>query len=368
MKRREFVKATAVGVAAGTLGGGCSKSESASAPAAHTAPNIRWRLVSSFPRSLETLYGAAEVLARRVEQLTDGRFKIRVFPAGEVVPGLQVLDAVQQNTAEMGHSAGYYYIGKNPALAFDAAVPFGLTARQQLAWLSQGRGKDLMRGVFSDFNIINFPGGNTGVQMGGWFRRRINSIADIKGLKIRIPGLGGEVMNRLGATVQVLAGGDIYAALERGAIDATEWVGPHDDLQLGFHQIAKYYYYPGWWEPGPGLSFYVSKNAWSTLPSAYQAAIESAAAEASGRMMIEYDAKNPPALARLRKEGVELVPFPEDVMSAAHTQAESKIAELVAADSTYRQIFEDWNRFKQESSSWFATAEQAYSNFVYKNL
>ena len=243
MERRDFIRkasGTAVGAA---FVGGCSGQSSGGTASAR--PRIRWRLASSFPRSLDTIFGASEVMANRVEELTGGQFSIRVYPAGEIVPGLQVLDGVQQNNVDMGHSAGYYYIGKNPALVFDTAVPFGLTARQQVAWMKAG-GLDLMREVYADFNIINFPGGNTGTQMGGWFRNPVNSLEELKGLKMRIPGLGGKVMSRLGVTVQVLAGGDIYPALERGAIDATEWVGPYDDQKLGFHKVAKNYYYPGW--------------------------------------------------------------------------------------------------------------------------
>ena len=228
----------------GAFAAGCGGGETGDAPGIQTRPSVRWRLVSSYPRSLDTLYAACDTISRRVRDLTGGRFEIRPYPAGELVPATEVLGAVQNGTVQMGQSAAYYYTGHNPALAFDTCVPFGLTARQQMAWLYQGGGLDLMREVFSDFNIISFPGGSTGAQMGGWFRRPINSLADLRGLKMRIPGLGGEVMSNLGVTVTLMAGGEIYQALERGAIDAAEWVGPYDDVKLGFQDIAKYYYYP----------------------------------------------------------------------------------------------------------------------------
>ena len=369
MERRIFLKGAAAGTAAVGLLAGCGSSdttETQSGPAIHTAPRVNWRLTSSFPRSLDTIYGVVDVLAKRVSQLTAGRFTIRPYPAGEIVPGLQVLDAVQQGTVQMGHSASYYFKGKNPALAFDCAVPFGLTARQQNAWLFQGGGIEAMRRVFADFNVINLPGGNTGMQMGGWFRREIPTVNDLNGLKMRIPGLGGEVMNRLGATVQVLAGGDIFPALERGAIDATEWVGPYDDEKLGFYKVAKYYYYPGWWEPGPSLSFYINKTAWAKLPAIYQNAVEAAAAEANGTMLAAYDAKNPPALARLLDRGVQLRPFSPDIMTSAHKASFEIMEEFAAADTAYKKVFDAWKTFRDHSYRWFSTAEASYAAFAFK--
>ena len=348
--------------------GACGGAGEGGAPAAQTNRRVRWRLVSSFPRSLDTIYGAAEVLSERVSALTDGRFEIRPYPAGELVPGLQVLDAVQQGTVQAGHSASYYFIGKNPALAFDAAVPFGLSVRGHNAWLLFGGGLERMREVFADFNIINFPGGNTGAQMGGWFRQPIGSLADLRGLKMRIPGLGGEVMSRLGVNVQVLAGGDIYPALERGAIDATEWVGPYDDEKLGFYEVAKNYYYPGWWEPGPALSFYINRPAWDQLPKAYQEAIETASRESSLNMMARYDAENPPALKRLLAQGVQLRPFPEDVMQAAMRESMALTDEQAAADATYRSIYDEWKQWRGDTYRWFSVADQAYENFAFPRL
>ncbi|MCB1160522.1 MAG: ABC transporter substrate-binding protein, partial [Leptospiraceae bacterium] len=242
MNRKDFLKHSFAGLALGTGLSDCKPSRNYSnIENLEKLPYLVWRIASSFPRGIDTIYNAAEVFAEKVKLLSGGRFKIRVFPAGELVPGLQVLDAVQNGTIQMGHSASYYFTGKNPALAFDCGVPFGLTSRQQNAWQEFGGGKELLASIFSDFNILSLPGGNTGTQMGGWFRNEVKNLSELKGIKMRIPGLGGQVMNRLEVNVQVLAGGDIYPALERGAIDATEWVGPHDDEKLGFYKVAKYY-------------------------------------------------------------------------------------------------------------------------------
>jgi TRAP-type mannitol/chloroaromatic compound transport system substrate-binding protein len=362
MKRRELIR-TAVTAGAGALVAGCA-GQPGQGPAVHTQPQIRWRLASTFPRSLDTIYDAAELLSQRLEAMSDGRFQVRPYPAGELVPGLQVLDAVQQGTVQVGQTASYYFTGKNPALAFDTCVPFGLTARQQLAWLRFGGGIELMREVFADFGILNFVGGNTGVQMGGWFRREIGSAADLQGLKMRIPGLGGEVMSRLGVTVQVLAGGEIFPALERGAIDATEWVGPYDDEKLGFHKVAQFYYYPGWWEPGPALSFLVHKSSWDKLPSSYQAMFEAAAAEAATGMLSAYDRENPPAFERLLAAGVQLRPFPQDLLQAADRATREMHQEQIAAEASYRKVFEAWDQFRKQSHRWFGTAELSYAQYA----
>ncbi len=364
LQRREFLKKAAqvAAVGAGSAALGCARQAEAPAVVAH--PSVTWRLASSFQRSLDTLYGSCEVLAERVLALSEGHFRIHSYPSPEIVPGLQVLDAVQHGTVQVGQTASYYYVGKNPALAFDAAVPFGLTSRQQTSWLYEGGGAQLMNELFADFNILAFSAGNTGAQMGGWFKRELSGTSDLKGLKIRIPGLGGKVMDRLGATVQVLAGGDIYPALERGAIDATEWVGPYDDEKLGFHKIAKYYYYPGWWEPGPNLSFYVNLDAWSKLPKAYQDIFTVAAKEAAVTMLARYDAYNPPALSRLLQAGVQLRPFPADIMRAAARAAHEILEEDAAQDAAYRRVYEHWKKARQESCDWFSTAELAYAQFI----
>ena len=369
MKRRDFFKKASVGaVASGTLLAGCGGGSSSGvdgAAAIQTDQRVRWRLVSSFPRSLDTIFGVADTLSARLEALTGGNFSVRVYPAGELVPPFEVLEAAQKGTVQVAHTASYYYIGKNPALAFDCCVPFGLTARQQNAWLYHGGGLDLMREVYADFNIIHFPGGNTGVQMGGWFREEINTLADLKGLKMRIPGLGGQVMDRLGVTVQSIAGGEIYQALERGAIDAAEWVGPYDDERLGFHKVASNYYYPGWWEPGPTLSFLVNREAWDQLPALYQSAFEVAAREANEEMLANYDAKNPAALVRLQNEGVNFRPFSREIMEAAQTASFELMEENAASDPGYNKVYSAWKKAREEAYRWFGTAEGAYAAFAF---
>jgi len=363
MRRRDFLGKTVTGAAAVGLAA-CGQRD-ATSTSGQTNPKVQWRLASSFPRSLDTIFGGAEVLAERVAAMSGDNFKIQLYSAGEIVPGLQVMDAVQQGSVQVGHTASYYYTGKNPALAFDACVPFGLTARQQNAWLLEGGGLELMRGLFSDFNIVNFPAGNTGAQMGGWFKREVTTADDLKGLKIRIPGLGGEVMSRLGATVQVLAGGDIYPALERGAIDATEWVGPYDDEKLGFYKVAKLYYYPGWWEPGPSLSYLVNKDAWQKLPVTYQEIFTAAAAQSAVAMQTRYDQKNPAALARLLENGVVLKPFSPEIMKASRDTSLALLEEQASADATYRKIYDHWKKSRAEQFRWFGTAELAYSQFMF---
>src|SRR5690348_10324115 len=280
-------------------------------------PNIRWRCASSFPKSLDTIFGGGEVVAKRVAELTSGKFQIRVFAAGEIVPAFGVVDAIQQNTIECAHTASYYFVGKNKAFAFDTTLPFGMNQRQQNAWIYYGGGLELVRDFFRNFGIISFPAGNTGVQMGGWWRKEVHTVADLKGVKMRIAGLGGEVMARLGAVPQQIAGGDIYPALERGAIDAAEWIGPYDDEKLGFYKVAPNYYFPGWWESNSMYSFYVNMKEWDKLPKEYQAAIEAASYEANIDMMAKYDSKNVPALQRLVKNGVKLHQFSTEIMRAA---------------------------------------------------
>jgi TRAP-type mannitol/chloroaromatic compound transport system substrate-binding protein len=356
MKRRDFLKKAGIGVAASAAFGPVF---------AQASPTVRWRLASSFPKSLDTLYGGAEDLARRVFELTGGRFQIRPFQAGEIVPGLQVMDAVQQGTVEVGHTASYYYVGKAQVLAFETGVPFGLTFRQQNAWMYYGGGIELFRSIFADFGIIQFPGGNTGVQMGGWFRKEIKGLADMRGLKMRIPGPGGTVMSRLGVVPQVLAGGDIYPALERGVVDAAEWVGPYDDEKLGFYKVARFYYYPGWHEPSAMLSYHVNLRAWQRLPKEYQQAFEVAAAEANLAMMAKYDQVNPPALQRLLRAGVRLRKWPAEVMRAAQKAAFDWYEEEAAKDATYRRVYTAWKRFREEQYRWHAVGELGYAQFAF---
>ena len=368
--RRAFLSHAAAGAAGAGLLAACGADSDSDdtvegAPAVQTGERIRWRCASSFPRGLDAIYGSAERLGEITSALTGGRFEIRAYPAGELVPALQVMDAVQQGTVQVGHSTSYYYTGKNQALAFDTGIPFGMTARQQDAWLNEGGGLDVVRGVFADFGIITFPAGNTGAQMGGWFRREVNAPEDLRGLKMRIPGLGGEVMDRLGVTVQVLPGGEIYPALERGAIDATEWVGPYDDEKLGLHQAADYYYYPGWWEPSASSSFEVNQTAWDSLSADYKAVLEVAAQASARRMLATYDARNPAALQRLIEGGTELRPFSDEIMALARTTIGELLEEYASADAQYRQVYDHWRSFKEASFRWFGTAELRYADFAF---
>jgi TRAP-type mannitol/chloroaromatic compound transport system substrate-binding protein len=356
MKRRQFLRNAGAGLAATAV----------SAPvAAQSQPQIRWRMASSFPKSLDTLFGSAEQLASRVAKLTEGRFEIRVFAAGEIVPPLQVLDAVQNATVECGQTAAYYYIGKNPAFAFDTALPFGLNARQQNAWMYHGGGLELMRDLFRQHNIINFPGGNTGAQMAGWYRKEINSVADLQGLKFRIGGLGGQVLAKLGVVPQQIGGPDIYPSLEKGTIDAAEWVGPYDDEKLGFHKVAKYYYYPGWWEGSAQLSICVNLKNWQSLPQSYQDALETASAEANVQMLAKYDAGNTAALRRLAAGGAQLRAFPRPVLEACHKAAHELYDELAAKSPDFKKIYAAWSKFREDQYLWFRIAENSFENFVY---
>ncbi|MCS3628601.1 TRAP-type mannitol/chloroaromatic compound transport system substrate-binding protein [Salinibacter ruber] len=284
------------------------------------------------------------------------------------MPPLEVLGSVQNRTVEMGHSASYYFIGKNPALAFDCTVPFGLTARQYNAWVYSGGGMDLLRDLFADFNILNLPGGNTGTQMGGWFNVEVNALDDMNGLKMRIPGMGGSVMSEMGVNAQVLPSGEIYPSLERGAIDAAEWVGPYDDEKLGFHEVAQYYYYPGWWEPGPALTFYVNRDAYDSLPTQYQEALKTAAAEANVRMMAEYDHRNPAALDRLLDEGTTLRRFPDGVMERAQTVTTQLLEDNAAGNPQYRKIYEAYKDAREDAYRWFGTAEMGYADFAFPRV
>ena len=276
---------------------------------AQEQPALRWRLASSFPKGLDTLWGATQFISKRVADATDGRFRIDAFAAGEIVGGAQVLDAVQSGSVECGHTNSNFYFGKNPAFAFDTCLPFGMNTRQQNAWMVHGGGNELIREVAKKFNIHTMQAGNTGAQMGGWYRKEINTLADLKGLKMRIPGIAGQVMARLGAVPQQIAGGDVYPALERGTIDAAEWVGPVDDEKLGFARIAKYYYYPGWWEGGAQVSFYVNLERWNALPPAYKAILETVCAETNTWMVAKYDAGNGDALRRLVAGSAGLAPW-----------------------------------------------------------
>jgi len=356
VERRSFLKKASAGLAAGAV----------AAPAiAQSAPTIKWRLASSFPKSLDTIFAAAEVVATHVKAATGGKFDIQIFAAGELVPGLGVLDAVKDGTVDCCHTAGYYFIGKDPTFAFDAAIPFGLNSRQQSAWLWEGGGMDLLREFFRDYNIYNIPCGNTGTQMGGWYRKELKTLADMHGLKMRIGGLGGPVLAKLGVVPQQIAGGDIYPALEKGTIDAVEWVGPYDDEKLGFNKVAKYYYYPGFWEGSAQLSLYVNQKKFQELPKEYQQILEDACAYAHLEMQARYDVRNVNALRRLVAAGTLLRPFSKEIMTAASKAAEELYSEYSAKNAKWKKIYDPWKKFRDEELLWFRVAEKSFDDFMY---
>mgnify|MGYP003460431367 CR=1 FL=1 len=356
MERRKFLNGAGAGMA-GILA-------TASAPAfAQGAGEVKWRLASSFPKSLDTIFGASEFLARRVADASGGKFQIRPFAAGEIVPGLQVADAVSNGTVECGHTASYYYVGKDKTFGFGTSVPFGMNARQMNAWIYYGGGQKLLDEFYSNYNVLSFAGGNTGVQMGGWWRKEVKTIADLKGIKMRIAGLGGTVFSALGVVPQQIAGGDIYPALEKGTIDAAEWVGPYDDEKLGFYKVAKHYYYPGWWEPGPVIHFFVNKAEWAKLPKEYQEAFQAAAYEANVTMMAEYDHKNPPALSRLLQNGVKLQSYSNEILEAAYNAAQQLYADESAKNPAFKKIYTEFDKYRKTQNAWFSIAEMRMDAF-----
>ena len=356
MKRRQFVQAAGLGLAAAAI---------AKPAIAQSAPEIKWRLTSSFPKSLDTIYGAAETFSKAVAEATDGKFQIQVFAGGEIVPGLQAADAVTNGTVEMCHTAPYYYVGKDPTFAFATSVPFGLNSRQQNAWFYHGGGMDLMNEFFKGFNIHSMPGGNTGTQMGGWFRKEIKTPADFNGLKMRIGGLAGKVIAKLGAVPQQIAGGDIYPALEKGTIDAAEWVGPYDDEKLGFNKVAPFYYYPGWWEGGASLHFFTNTAKWTELPKSYQAILTSAAAMANVDMQAKYDARNPGAIKRLVQDGgAQLRPFSPEIMEACYKAATDLYAEIAGTNANFKKVHDAYMAFRNEEYLWFQIGEYTYDSFM----
>ncbi len=374
MKRRSLIKTFSQGAIAATsvaIVGGCQQAaqNQSTAQQSSNLPTIEWQMATSWPLSLETIFGGAQVLADRVASLTGGKFKLIPRAAGEIAPGLEVLNVVSQGAVQCGHSAGYYYIGKSPALAFGTSLPFGLTAQQQNAWLYEGGGLKSLREVYAKvFNVIQFPAGNTGTQMGGWFRKEVSTLNDLKGLKMRIPGLGGQVMAKLGVTVQNLPGGEIFQALQTGAIDAAEWVGPYDDEKLGLNKVAQYYYYPGWWEPGATLEFQVNLNEWNKLPPEYQAAISTAAYESNVTMLARYDSLNNEALQRLIAAGVKLRPYSEEILVAAQKESFALYDEFATKDPDFKAIYEQWKDFRNRIYAWDKLNQGAFTNFVYSQL
>jgi TRAP-type mannitol/chloroaromatic compound transport system substrate-binding protein len=359
MQRRKFLRSAGMG------GGAVVAVGALAAPAiAQTMPELKWRLASSFPKSLDTLYGAGEMLVKYVAEMTDNKFQIRIFAAGEIVPGLQVLDAVQNGTVEMGHTAGTYYVGKDPTFAFDTAIPFGTNSRQQDAWMNWGGGRELLAEFYKAYNVHGIVCGATGAQMGGWFRKEIRTVDDLKGLKFRIAGIAGLVINRVGGVAQQIAGGDIYPALEKGTIDAAEWVGPYDDQKLGFNKITQYYYYPGWWEGGPQPSVYINLEKWNELPKPYKAVMEAGCAQAQKWMLSKYDAENPKALRELAATGTKLMPFTQPVMEACFNASSEIWAEISAKNAKFKKVYDSWRPFRNEEILWFRVCENTFDNFM----
>ncbi|NNC76935.1 MAG: TRAP transporter substrate-binding protein [Woeseiaceae bacterium] len=357
MKRRHFVG----GLAAATSLAACAKPGADCADGTSRAERFEWSAVTSWPPKYPGLGIAVDNLAERIADASDGRLTIKVYAAGELVPAFEVFDSVSRGTVECGHGAAYYHKGKVDAAQFFTAIPFGMNFNELNGWMYYGGGLELWRELYAPFNLVPFPAGNTGVQMGGWFNREINSINDLKGLKMRIPGLGGEVLRRAGGTPVTLPGSEIFTSLQTGAIDATEWVGPYNDVAFGLHKAAKYYYYPGWQEPGPTLEFIVNKKAWDSLPADLQAIVDIACQAANLDMSAEYMHGNAESLERLKQDpNVELRAFPTEVLKHLEKISREVVAELVAKDPAAAKIHQSFEAFRQKSIMNQRISEQAF--------
>ncbi|MBT9371423.1 TRAP transporter substrate-binding protein [Rhizobium sp. CSW-27] len=356
MNRRSFFRQAGVaGVGAAAL----------AAPAiAQENPALTWRLTSSFPKSLNILFDTATEIARSVSEATDGKFQIQTYAAGEIVPPLQAADAVAAGTVEMAHTCAYYYVGKDPTFALGTAIPFGLNARLGNSWFSVGGGNELLNEFLAGHNLYALPAGNTGAQMGGWFRKEIKTVDDLKGLKMRIAGLAGQVMSKVGVTPQQIAGGDVYAALEKGTIDATEFVGPYDDHKLGFYKVAKYYYYPAWWEGGPTVHAFFNNEKFQNLPKRYQRILTDACARANALMLERYDALNAKALRELVAEGAVLRPFSQDILDVCYKAAQETYAEISAGNASFKKIYDSQQAFKKDGYLWLQIADYSFDTFM----
>jgi TRAP-type mannitol/chloroaromatic compound transport system substrate-binding protein len=355
MDRRSIIKNAGI---AGVLAAGA-------APVVHAqGAAVRWRLASSFPKSLDTIFGAADTFAKKVGEMSGGKFTITTHAGGELMPPLGVVDGVQNGTVECVHTAPYYFHGKDETFAIGCAIPFGLNSRQMTAWMYEGNGGKLMREFYAKFNIVNFPMGNTGAQMGGWYRKEIKSAADLKGLKMRIGGFAGRVTERMGVVSQVIPGGEIYQALEKGTIDAAEWVGPYDDQKLGFQKVTKFYYYPGWWEGGPQLDLFVNQKAYAALSPEYKAIVEAAAAFAHTEMQAKYDAKNPQALKELVGGGTKVLPFPKDIMDLAFKHSMELYKEVSDKNPNFKKVYDDYSAFRRDQNLWFRFTEARFDSFM----
>ena len=338
--------------------------EEANSEVAESAPSgktYRWKMVTTWPPGFPVLQHGAERFAENVKAMSNGRIDIKVYAGGELIPPLQTFDAVSQGTVEMGHGSAYYWAGKVPEAQFFSTVPFGMTARGMNAWLYDGGGLELWREAYKPFRVVPFPLGNTGVQMGGWFNKEINSLEDIKGLKMRIPGLGGKVFAKAGGNPVLLAGSEVYTALERNTIDATEWIGPYHDQRLGLYRAAEHYYYPGWHEPGTVLELTINQRAWDSLPKDLQAIITNAAQAENVRMLSEMEQKNLSALQELKaREGVQIHRFPSDVLAKLKSLTDETLAEEAAANPKFKAIYDAYNAFRNQNDAWSAISENAY--------
>ncbi|MBN8978282.1 MAG: TRAP transporter substrate-binding protein [Xanthobacteraceae bacterium] len=358
MKRRDFLKVSAAGAAVTAV---------ASPAIAQSSPEIKWRMTSSFPKSLDTIYGGGEHFVKQVAEMTDNKFQIQLFQAGEIVPGLQAFDATANGTVEMSHTVSYYYVGKDPTFAIFASVPFGLNTRMQNSWLYQGGGNELADEFFKPYKVVAFPCGNTGTQMGGWFRKEIKTVADLSGLKMRIGGIAGQVLQKVGVVPQQLAGGDIYPSLEKGTIDAAEWVGPYDDEKLGFQKVAKFYYYPGWWEGGPSVHAFCNEEKWNSLPKHYQAVIRNAAANTTLWMPARYDMQNPKALKQLVASGTQLRPFSTEIMEACLKATNELWADISAKNPTFKKVIDAMQAYRGDEYLWWQVAEYTNDSFMIRS-
>ncbi|MEQ9233897.1 TRAP transporter substrate-binding protein [Coleofasciculus sp. E2-BRE-01] len=366
MKRRNIIKYTTIGVAGASLNA-CRK-KTPQPPSKPDQPIINWRMATSWDRYFEILFEGIETLCRSVSTMTEGRFTITPYPGGDLAPPLEVFDAVSTGTVECCHTNTFYSFQKSPALAFGTTLPFGLNAQQQNAWLYKGKGLDTLQTIFSEFNLIGFPAGNSGTQMGGWFRREINTVADLKNLRMRLPGLGGQIMSRLGVNVVTIAGQDIVPALLEGSIDAVEWIGPYDDDTLGLQRAAPYYYYPGWWEPGTTYMVLVNQAEWNKLPSDYQAIFQTAAAEANLKTLARYNAVNGEILERFLLGGTKLMPFSPEILDTARKTAFELYEEIASQDATFRDVYSQWQAFREQLFEWNRVSTLSFTDFAYTTI
>jgi TRAP-type mannitol/chloroaromatic compound transport system substrate-binding protein len=356
MKRRDFLT---VGGAAALAG--CSTGTEQTPAGTTGQERFTWRIVTTWPPNFPGLGTGVNTLVRYIEQMTAGRLRIRVYAAGELIPAFEVFDAVSRGTAEMGHGAAYYWRGQSEAAQFFASIPFGLNAHEMNGWLYYAGGLDLWREVYEPFNLVPFPAGNTGVQTGGWFNKRIERVADLRGLKMRIPGIGGEVLKLAGGTPVNLPGSEIFTALQTGAIDAAEWVGPYNDVATGLHRAARYYYYPGWQEPGPTLECIVNRSAWNRLPEDLQAIVRVACQAVNLDMASEFMARNAQSLRQLEQdESVEILAFPDEVLAELKRLTLQVVDGLAASDPVVAKVWESYRQFMLQSESWQRISEQAY--------